>query len=93
MVALLGAFRFNRYVKNGKNLDVSEDASRVFVRPYSVALLITLLTTIGITTSFPTGVSFVVVCLIYLVPVLRLHPVLSNPQCGSSVRVMCFLCF
>ena len=93
VLALLAAFRFRRYVSDGKNLNVSEDASRVFLRPYSVALLITLLTTIGITTSVPTGVSFVLFCLIYLVPVLRLSPGLVKPGMRRApLRDLCFLC-
>ena len=89
VLALLAAFRFRRYVTDGKNLNVSEDASRVFVRPYSVALLITLLATIGITTSFPPGVSFVLFCLIYLVPVLRLTPGLIKPGMRKLLYALC----
>jgi potassium efflux system protein len=87
--ALLAAFRFRRYVTDGRSLDVSEDASRVFVRPYSVALLITLLTTIGFATSAPTGVSFVVFGLIYLVPVLRLSPGLIKPGMRGLLYALC----
>ena len=81
--ALLAVLRLRRYVTDGKSLDVSEDASRVFMRPYSVALLITLLSTIGFATSAPTGVSFVVFGLIYLSRFCGFHPVLSNPERGS----------
>jgi potassium efflux system protein len=89
VVALLGAFQFNLYVKNGIDPDVPEAASRIFVRPYSIALLMTLLTTIGITTSAPTGVSFVVVCLIYLVPVVRLLPALIKPAVRNLLYALC----
>ncbi len=89
VLALLAAFRLRRYVTDGKNLNVSEDASRVFVRPYSVALLITLLATVGITTSFPPGVSFVLFCLIYLVPVLRLTPGLIKPGMRKPLYALC----
>jgi small-conductance mechanosensitive channel len=90
VVVLLAALGFKRYVTNGANPVVGEEALRVFVRPYSVALLIALLTTIGITTSAPTGVSFVVVCLIYLVPVLRLLPTLIKPGMRNILYVLCF---
>ncbi len=89
VLALLAALRFRRYVTDKTNLNVSEDASRVFVRPYSVALLITLLTTIGTTTAVPTGVSFVVFCLIYLVPVLRLSPGLIKPGMRKLLYAIC----
>ena len=93
VAVLLSAFRFKRYVTNGTNTDFSEEASRTFVRPYSVALLITLLATIGITTSAPTGVSFVVVCLMYLVPVLRLLPALIKPEMRSVLYALCAFYF
>ena len=85
-LALLAAFRFKQHIRENKG--VSEEASRTFVRPYSVAVLITLLTTIGITASAPTGVSFVV-CLFYLVPVLRLLPALTKPEMWKAVYALC----
>jgi small-conductance mechanosensitive channel len=80
VAGLLVGFRFKNYVTDVNNREVSEEAARVFKRPYSIALLITLLTTVGITTTAPTGVSFVVVCVIYLVPILRLLPALIKPE-------------
>ena len=59
------------------------------MRPYSVALLITLLSTIGFATSAPTGVSFVVFGLIYLVPVLRLSPGLVKPGTRKLLYALC----
>lgn len=88
VAALLAAFRFRRYVVNGTSDEVPSDASEVGARPYSIALLMALLTTIGITSSAPTGIAFVV-GLVYIVPVLRLLPALAKPELRSILYVLC----
>ena len=88
VLVLLVAFRFRRYVTGPDKLAASVAASRVFARPYSVALLFTSLATVGITATAPTGVSLVV-CLAYLVPLLRLLPALIEPQMRKVVYTIC----
>jgi potassium efflux system protein len=88
VAGLLVGFRFKSYVTDVNNREVSEEAARVFKRPYSIALLITLLATVGITTTAPTGVSFVVVCVIYLVPILRLLPALIRPEMRKTLYAL-----
>jgi potassium efflux system protein len=85
---LLFAFRFRNYAAAEDKRDVMIDGWQVFKRPFSIALLITLLTTIGITASAPTGVSFIV-CLLYLVPVLRLLPGLTQPAIRKPLYALC----
>lgn len=75
--SLLIAFSFKRYVSGEDKPRVRAEASQIFSRPYSIALLTALITTIGSTRSAPTGVSFVL-SLSYLVPVLRLLPPLID---------------
>lgn len=84
---LLVAFRFRGYVTGPGKPTAGVAASHVFARPYSVALLLTSLTTIGITTAAPTGVSLVV-CLAYLVPLLRLLPALIEPPMRKVVYMI-----
>ena len=86
--ALLVAFRFKRYVTGPGKLTESEAASEVFARPYSVALLFSSLTTVGITATAPTGVSLVV-CLAYIVPILRLLPALIEPPMRKVMYTLC----
>jgi len=88
VVALFMAFHFRNFVVAATKADPMMDGSRVFARPFSVALLITLLTTIGITASAPTGVSFVV-CLFYLLAVLRLLPLLIGEAMRKVLYVLC----
>lgn len=78
LIALLIAFRCRRQARRAETT-VSPDVQRLFGRPFSVALLASLLTTVGIMNTGPTGVSFVI-CLVYIVPVLRLLPALIAPE-------------
>lgn len=88
IVALLMALRLKKYVATAGKREEVVPGLRVFVRPFSVALLVTLLTTIGLTASAPTGVSFVV-SLFYLVPVVRLLPLLTGPGMRKVVYTAC----
>jgi potassium-dependent mechanosensitive channel len=88
LFTLLAAFQFRRYVRGVHKLGVNPDACLLFGHPWSVALLVTLLTTVGIVNTAPTGVSFVV-CLLYLLPVLRLLPALIEPQMRKVLYAIC----
>ncbi len=81
---LLVAVRFRRYVTDPGKPAANVAASRLFTRPYSIALLFTSLATVGITATAPTGVSLVV-CLAYIVPLLRLLPALIEPPMRKVV--------
>lgn len=80
MLALLIAFRFKRYLASQDGQDGTGE-TLIFRRPFSVALLVAFLTTIGINSSAPTGVSFLV-SLLYVIPVVRL----LSPLVGSGIR-------
>lgn len=76
IIALLMAFQCRRCARR-MGTTVSPDVQRLFARPFAVALLASLLTTVGIMNTGPTGVSFVI-CLAYILPVLRLlHPLIT----------------
>lgn len=78
IIALLMAFHCRRRARRA-DTTVSPDVQRLFGRPFSVALLASLLTTVGIMNTGPTGVSFVI-CLVYILPVLRLLPASIAPE-------------
>lgn len=85
---LLIAFRFRSYVAAEDRRDTIVNGAQVFLYPFSVALLLTLLTTIRIVASAPSGLSFIV-CLLYLVPLLRLLPVLIPPGMRMILYTLC----
>jgi len=78
IIALLMAFHCRRRARRA-DTTARLDVQRLFGRPFSVALLASLLTTLGIMITGPTGVSFVI-CLVYILPVLRLLPALIAPE-------------
>ena len=86
--ALAIAIRFRKQVESERKREVTIQGSGVFARPFSVALLVTLLSTIGINASAPAGISFVV-CLLYLVPVLRLLPLLIGGALRKPLYLLC----
>ena len=85
---LLIAFRLRNHAAEEAKREITIAGLQVFARPYSIAVLLTLLTTIGMTVSAPAGVSFIV-CLLYLVPVLRLLPLLIGPGMRMPLYVLC----
>lgn len=78
ILALLGAFKLKRYVRSGTPPRVPAEASAVFARPFSVAVLVTLVAMTGQMASLPNSIAFVVYlgCLILA---LRLLPPLIEP--------------
>ncbi len=82
------AIRLRKQVQSERKRDVTIPGSQVFARPFSVALLVTLLATIGINASAPAAVSFVV-CLLYLIPVVRLLPLLIGTALRKSLYLLC----
>jgi potassium efflux system protein len=88
VLALVIAFRLRNYVDGKGKKQIVITGSDVFARPYAVAMLLTLLITIGMAVSAPAGVSLVV-CLLYLIPVLRLLPRLITPAMRKPLYVLC----
>jgi len=78
LVGLVSAFRLKRYASDARRPAGLMEASETFARPFSVALLAALLGTVGMATSSPISVAFVL-CLLCLVMTLRLLPPLIEP--------------
>ncbi len=74
-LALLAAFRLRTYVGTEEKPGVPPDAIAVFCRPYSIALLVTLIASIPQTDSAPVSISLVLY-LLWLGLVFRLTPLL-----------------
>ena len=88
LFSLLIAFRLKSYVAEESRKEIRIDGSQVFARPLSVAVLLVLPAAVEITVSAPAGVSLIV-CLFYLVPVLRLLPLLIAPALRIPLYVLC----
>ncbi len=82
------AIRLRKQVESERKRDVTIQGSQVFARPFSVALLVTLLATIGLNASAPAAVSFII-CLLYLIPVLRLLPLLIGAALRKPLYLLC----
>ncbi|HKV79701.1 MAG TPA: mechanosensitive ion channel domain-containing protein [Candidatus Sulfotelmatobacter sp.] len=87
LLALLGVFKFRRYVASAAQPDVSTEALQVLDRPFSVALLVALIGTVQYAASAPTGIAFVFY-LLCLVPVLRLLAPLTEPKLRVFLYVL-----
>ncbi|HXJ11621.1 MAG TPA: mechanosensitive ion channel domain-containing protein [Candidatus Limnocylindrales bacterium] len=79
LLALLGAFKLSRYV--AALSEVSAETMQLLGRPFSIALMVTLVGTGQYIASAPIGIAFIFY-LLYLVPVLRL----LVPLTESSLR-------
>jgi len=77
LLVLIGVFRLRRFA--AALPEVSAGALHVFGRPFSVALLVTLIGTGQYIASAPIGIAFIFY-LLYLVPVLRLQAPLTEPK-------------
>lgn len=86
--ALLIAFRLRNYASAENKRDVTIDQVQIFLRPFSVAMLVALLPIIGTLSSAPTGVSFVI-CLLCVAPVLQLLPGLVPAALRKTVYALC----
>lgn len=78
LLGLAGAFRLGRYVSRQTRPGVPSGASKVLARPFSVAVLVALLGTIGFAIRAPMPVAFVIY-LLYVIPAVRLLPLLIEP--------------
>lgn len=86
--ALLIALRLRNHAVEEARREVMVAGSQIFARPFSVAVLLTLLATVGVTVSAPAGIAFII-CLLYLVPVLRLLPLLMPPAMRLPLHMLC----
>ena len=77
VLGLLAAFHLKRYSSSGARPGVPAEASGIFARPFSVALLVALFGTIGQASAAPFSLAFIIY-LLYLVPALRLLPPLIH---------------
>lgn len=87
LLAFLMAYGIKNYLASKNHEDVVE-GSQLLRRPFSGALLITLFATIGVYFSAPSAVLFLV-SLLYLVPVLRLLPLLVESGMRKIIYTLC----
>ena len=78
-LALFGILKTRRYVARPGQPEVSTEASVVFGRPFSVALLLTVIATGDYLASAPIGIAFIYYLLL-LIPVLRILAPLTEPK-------------
>ena len=71
LLALFAVFKLRRYVRHRTPPEVPREASQVLDRPFSVALLLTLIGTGKFIASAPMGIAFLFY-LLYLIPVSRI---------------------
>jgi potassium-dependent mechanosensitive channel len=79
LLALFGILKTRGYVARPGQPEVSTEASQVFGRPFSVALLVTLIGAGEYMASAPIGIAFVIYLLL-LIPVLRILAPLTEPK-------------
>ena len=86
-LALFGVLKIRRHVVRPGQPDVPTEASQVFGRPFSVALLVTLIGTGEYMASAPIGIAFVFYLLL-LIPVLRILAPLTEPRIRTLLYVL-----
>ena len=87
LLALFGVLKIRRHVARPGQSDVPTEASQVFGRPFSVALLVTLIGTGEYMASAPIGIAFVIYLLL-LIPVLRILAPLTEPMLRTLLYVL-----
>ena len=87
LLALCGVLKTRRYLAPPSQPEVPTEASRVFARPFSVALLVTLIGTGEYLASAPIGIAFVFYLLL-LIPVLRILAPLIEPKFRTLLYVL-----
>ena len=79
ILGFFGVMKIRRYVASTGQPEVPAEALKVFARPFSVALLVTLIGTREYMASAPIGIAFVFYLLL-LIPVLRVLAPLIEPK-------------
>jgi small-conductance mechanosensitive channel len=87
VLALLAAFKLKRYVSTRTSMEIPPEALVVFSHPFSFALLLALLGTIGRLHEVTTGIACLIVWL-WLLQASRLLPPLIEPKTRSVFRLM-----
>jgi small-conductance mechanosensitive channel len=87
VLALTAAFRFKNYVNTSTANEASPEVLTIFSRPFSIALLLALLGTIGRLSRVTTGIACIFVWL-WVIQGLRLLPPLIEPRARSVLRIM-----
>jgi small-conductance mechanosensitive channel len=85
-LALFGVLKTRRYVARPGQPEVSTEASHVLGRPFSVALLVTVIGMGEYMVSAPIGIAFVFYLLL-LIPVLRILAPLTEPKLRTLLYV------
>ena len=86
-LALFGAFQLRRQLEHKAGVGVSEMALKVLDSPFSIALLVGLVGTIAYIHSAPLEIA-VILCILYMVPVLRFLPPLLEPPLRKLLYVL-----
>ena len=86
-LALLAVFKLSRYVASRTQLGFPAEAVGVLSRPFSVALLLTLVGTARVVASAPIGIAFLFY-LLYLIPVLRILAPLIDLRLRTFLYVL-----
>lgn len=87
LLALFGILKTRRYVARPSQPEVSTEASLVFGRPFSVALLVTVIGMGQYMVSAPIGIAFIYYLLL-LIPVLRILAPLTEPTLRTLLYVL-----
>ena len=90
LLALFVVFKLRRYVAHTAQQEVPAGAVKVFKRPFSVALLLTLIVTGKFIASAPFGIALLF-CLLSLFPVLRILVALIEPGLRIFLYVLATL--
>ncbi|HEX8879203.1 MAG TPA: mechanosensitive ion channel domain-containing protein, partial [Candidatus Acidoferrum sp.] len=87
LLALFGILKTRRYLARPGQPEVSTEASHVFGRPFSVALLVIVIGTGDYMVSAPIGIAFIYYLLL-LIPVLRILAPLTEPKLRTLLYVL-----
>jgi len=87
LLAFFGILKLRHYVARPDQPEVPTEASQVFGRPFSVALLVTLIGTGEYLASAPIGIAFVFYLLL-LIPMLRILAPLTEPKLRTLLYVL-----
>jgi len=86
LLALIGTLRIRRWIASGGEAGIPGDAARIFGFPFSIALLVALVLTTFYLSYAPFDIVFAI-CILYLIPVLRL----LSPLLESRLRTLLYV--
>jgi potassium efflux system protein len=78
ILVVVAVLKLRSYVSSGNSPEVPSGAAEILARPFSVALLLSLLGLLGEIYSAPISIAFIAFSL-FLIPVMRLLPLLIEP--------------